>query len=835
MPTWRGKSTPKNGKWKSKWESFLDTLNRKLRLSSARRTANRSQGTHRRHNDSISERGFRTWVPSTPPSPSAAVSRCQSFVGTPLAQPLPLPLPLPRANSPTICCTDKPECDLDSKQLLFSPPPDADSVEGYIATASISSGSSIESDDPSDSRLLSPLTSDHDNGIKIASNSPSSNKHRNRSAINYRTTAESLMPTYVSCSDQDKRFSTASPKRQPLFADMQNLQITQDVLTSAPGSTISSPRNPEPQFALDHGLLKGNTRPDITLLGSGHCSSPDSGSDHISIGGDFSGQLLQPQNRGSPQCSPVASPGMKSPSPNSGIQSVTVTPLHHRAGGPSSESSMLQPEDRRQRSHQLPLPPISIPKTSYFSPNYLRATSPTVPRSPSRAETSARPGPRWKKGRLLGSGSFGFVYLGFDRESGEMCAMKEVTLFPDDSKSKESAQQLNQEIAMLICLRHPNIVRYYGSETKIGEKLYIYLEYVSGGSIYKLLQEYGKFGENAIRSYTQQILSGLAYLHSKNTIHRDIKGANILVDPNGRVKLADFGTAKHITGQYCSLSFKGSPYWMAPEVIKNSNGYNLAVDIWSLGCTVLEMATAKPPWGQHEGVAAVFKIGNSKELPEIPDHLSDEGKDFVRLCLQRNPSARPSAAQLLEHPFIRNGAPFEKHVITADDLEVMRIINNISPGILNARNLPGFDSEDTLNHHPQGVKIASGNGSPLASRNMHYPDLPIGSSNLRSPQHMRGRVSPPISSPRLTGSLCSSYLHQQHNGCDPDLSKRWSHPGRVLREMITSGHEEPSSSKNGESLLADHVYPQCLGAELSFVHYLDQEPSCSPPARADMN
>nr|XP_009609626.1 mitogen-activated protein kinase kinase kinase YODA-like [Nicotiana tomentosiformis] len=127
-----------------------------------------------------------------------------------------------------------------------------------------------------------------------------------------------------------------------------------------------------------------------------------------------------------------------------------------------------------------------------------------------------------------------------------MCAMKEVTLFSDDAKSKESAKQLAQEIALLSRLRHPNIVQYYGTET-VGDKPYIYLEYVSGGSIYKLLQEYGAFGETAIRSYTQQILSGLAYLHAKNTVHRDIKGANILVDPNGRIKLADFGMAKHVS------------------------------------------------------------------------------------------------------------------------------------------------------------------------------------------------------------------------------------------------------------------------------------------------
>lgn len=121
-----------------------------------------------------------------------------------------------------------------------------------------------------------------------------------------------------------------------------------------------------------------------------------------------------------------------------------------------------------------------------------------------------------------------------------------------------------------------------------------------------------------------------------------------------------------MNGQPCQLSFKGSPYWMAPEVIRNSNGCNLGVDIWSLGCTVIEMATARPPWSQYEGVAALFKIGNSKELPAVPDHLSEEGKNFVRQCLQRDPLKRPTAVQLLEHPFLKNAASLERTFINSE-------------------------------------------------------------------------------------------------------------------------------------------------------------------------
>ncbi|KAL0917753.1 hypothetical protein M5K25_012839 [Dendrobium thyrsiflorum] len=320
--------------------------------------------------------------------------------------------------------------------------------------------------------------------------------------------------------------------------------------------------------------------------------------------------------------------------PISRVSPFSISPVHSGAVCVCPGSPTGMQDGLRSPPQPLPLPPIL----------------PNSPTSSSRPSQSS-----WKKGKLLGRGTFGHVYIGFNSESGQMCAIKEVAVISDDSHSKESLKQLNQEINLLSQLSHANIVQYYGSEL-VDDTLSVYLEYVSGGSVYKLLQEYGSFGEPVIKNYTAQILYGLAYLHGRNTVHRDIKGANILVDPNGEVKLADFGMAKHISSYTSIRSFKGSPYWMAPEVIMNGNGYNLSVDIWSLGCTVLEMATSKPPWSRFEGVAAIFKIGNSKDIPDIPDHLSSEAKSFVMSCLQRDPSNRPTAAQLMDHPFVRDQA-----------------------------------------------------------------------------------------------------------------------------------------------------------------------------------
>ncbi|KOM55121.1 hypothetical protein LR48_Vigan10g101300 [Vigna angularis] len=770
MPTWWGKSSSKETKKKANKESFINSFHRRFKIPSESKSSSRSGGSRRHCNDSISEKGAQSPPESRSPSPSK-VARCQSFAERPHAQPLPLPVLHPsnisRADS-EISISAKSRLEKGSKPSLFPLPKPAcmrgrlnpADLDGDLVTASVSSESSADSDEPVDSRNLSPLATDCENGARTAAGCPSSSMPKDLSStVSQINSRETKKPANI----LGNHMSSTSPKRRPLSNHVSNLQIPpHGAFCSAPDSSKSSPsRSPLRVFGteqvLNSAFWAGKPYSEVNLGGSGHCSSPGSGhnSGHNSMGGDMSGQLFWQPSRGSPEYSPVPSPRMTSPGPSSRIQSGAVTPIHPRAGGTLNESQTGRVDDGKQQSHRLPLPPLAVTNILPFSHSNSAATSPSMPRSPGRADNPISPGSRWKKGKLLGRGTFGHVFVGFNKESGEMCAMKEVTLFSDDAKSKESAKQLMQcsfekltpilwqEIALLSRLRHSNIVQYYGSET-VGDKLYIYLEYVAGGSIYKLLQEYGQFGELAIRSFTQQILSGLAYLHAKNTVHRDIKGANILVDTNGRVKLADFGMAKHITGQSCPLSFKGSPYWMAPEVIKNSNGCNLAVDIWSLGCTVLEMATTKPPWSQYEGVAAMFKIGNSKELPAIPDHLSSEGKDFVRKCLQRNPHNRPSASELLDHPFVKYAAPLERPILGPDASSDPAVSGITQGATALVRKL--LATLITEIHIP---------------RNISCPVSPIGSPLLRprSPQHMNGRMSPsPISSPR-TASGASTPLN----------------------------------------------------------------------------
>ena len=159
---------------------------------------------------------------------------------------------------------------------------------------------------------------------------------------------------------------------------------------------------------------------------------------------------------------------------------------------------------------------------------------------------------------------------------------------------------------------------------------------MAGGSLSDLIKKFGNsLPEHTIASYTRQILRGLRYLHRNNIIHRDIKGANILVGTEGRVKLADFGCSRRFGEHSRIKTMQGTPCWMAPEVIKQL-GCGRAADIWSLGCTVVEMASSKPPWSECTNVcAALYKISSTDELPEIPPSLSDTAVSFVTLCFVR--------------------------------------------------------------------------------------------------------------------------------------------------------------------------------------------------------
>lgn len=273
--------------------------------------------------------------------------------------------------------------------------------------------------------------------------------------------------------------------------------------------------------------------------------------------------------------------------------------------------------------------------------------------------------------RFLGGGSFGNVFQAFCAKKQIPFAMKKI---PKKILDKKSRELVLQEVEILRKLRHPHIVDFYGFEED--NSFYkIYMEFMEEGSVSSIIDNYGLLQESVVVNYLRQIISALEYLHYNNVIHRDIKGGNILVKSNGMVKIGDVGSAKIIKQQNKANSFVGTGCWMAPEIVQCKE-YDCYADIWSLGCTVYEMLTGKPPFESENSYGALMKIVEFNEKNFVyPPGLSYLAVSFIRCCLKKNDKERANIFQLKQHPFVH---PVSKKEIVSLNSNLSTYLTNLS-------------------------------------------------------------------------------------------------------------------------------------------------------------
>lgn len=412
---------------------------------------------------------------------------------------------------------------------------------------------------------------------------------------------------------------------------------------------------------------------------------------------------------------------------------------------------------------------------------------------------AGKPPVQYKLGNCIGRGQFGSVYRALNLSTGQTVAVKQIRL---EGLKEAEVTELMREVNIYKRLSHPGIVRYEGM-TRDDETLSIVLEYAENGSLGQTLKSYGKLNERLVASYVAKILEGLHYLHGQDVVHCDLKAANILTTKTGNVKLTDFGVSLNLRAMEREIkNVAGTPNWMAPEIIE-LKGASKKSDIWSLACTVIELLTGRPPYGEISNTMTVmFRIVEDK-MPPIPEECSELAREFLLQCFDKDPTQRPSADILFEHPWLKQNWGIYKELRPQDSIPFLRRVSADLHKSEAVRFLPQFDLPMSCSpESPAVLKESPSAQSPLEQRFSASSVLPLGENDFSPREHtfvkttfskaMHCRVC--STDVKKAAVICSQCSLVSHSKCAPNAPPTCDLRAQLLRLAQYAEMGSPTSS-----------------------------------------
>ncbi|KAI4522198.1 hypothetical protein K525DRAFT_199375 [Schizophyllum commune Loenen D] len=427
-------------------------------------------------------------------------------------------------------------------------------------------------------------------------------------------------------------------------------------------------------------------------------------------------------------------------------------------------------------------------------------------------------------GNCIGRGQFGSVYRALNLNTGQMVAVKRIRL---EGLKEDEISTLMREVDLVKSLSHPSIVKYEGM-ARDDDSLSIVLEYAENGSLVHTLKAFGKLNERLVANYVVKILEGLHYLHQNDVVHCDLKAANILTTKTGNVKLSDFGVSLNLRAMEREIKdVAGTPNWMAPEVIE-LKGASTKSDIWSLACTVIELLTGKPPYSDvGNSMSVMFRIVEDK-MPPLPESCSTLLEDFLKQCFNKEPTLRPSADILFEHPWLKQNWGAHKELRPQDSIPFLRRVStdlqkSEAVRLLSQVEMPDRSSDKSIKTEEPV------SGSPPRRRMSSQSVRPTESKSPREHSFVKTTFSKPmvcrvcLLNVKKSAVLCSECSLIAHAKCAKDAPPTCDLRAQLLLYAQYAEKGNPSSAyQNPVEFIGEHP-----GSPMSDVAFVARSPRSS--------